>query len=108
MKSSLKFTAIALLLGGVLDVQNLNAATYASAAAVPYDSEINPFAVRVSRIFASPGTPKEFATSIDALSKTSSNTNNSNQEKRLLLYTLVSEVVKSELPLRTGLNECKN
>jgi hypothetical protein len=99
MKSSLKFTAIALLLGGVLHVQNLNAATYASAAAVPYDSEINPFAVRVSRIFASPGTPKEFATSIDALSKTSSNTNNSNQEKRLLLYTLVSEVVKSELPL---------
>ena len=52
MKSSLKFTAIALLLGGVLHVQNLNAATYASAAAVPYDSEINPFAVRVSRIFA--------------------------------------------------------
>ena len=99
MKSSLKFTAIALLLGGVLHVQNLNAATYASAAAVPYDSEINPFAVRVSRIFASPGTPKEFATSIDALSKTSSNTNNSNQEKRLLLCTLVSEVVKSELPL---------
>ena len=99
MKSSLKFTAIALLLGGVLHVQNLNAATYASAAAVPYDSEINPFAVRVSRIFASPGTPKEFATSIDALSKTSSNTNNSNQEKRLLLCTLVSEVIKSELPL---------
>ena len=31
MKSSLKFTAIALLLGGVLHVQNLNAATYASA-----------------------------------------------------------------------------
>ena len=96
MKSSLKFTAIALLLGGVLHVQNLNAATYASAAAVPYDSEINPFAVRVSRIFASPGTPKEFATSIEALSKTPSNTN---QEKRLLLCTLVSEVIKSELPL---------
>jgi len=99
MKSSLKFTAIALLLGGVLHVQNLNAATYASVVAIPSDSAINPFAERVSRIFASPGTPKEFATSIDALSKTSSNTNNSNQEKRLLLHTLVSEVIKSELPL---------
>jgi|694.fasta_scaffold91707_3 hypothetical protein len=101
MKSSLKFTAIALLLGGVLHVQNLNAAaltaaTYGSVAAIPYDSAINPFAERVSRIFASPGTPKEFATSIEALSKTPSNTN---QEKRLLLCTLVSEVVKSELPL---------
>ncbi len=96
MKSSLKFTAIALLLGGVLHVQNLNAATYASVVAIPSDSAINPFAERVSRIFASPGTPKEFATSVEALSKTTSNTN---QEKRLLLYTLVSEVVKSELPL---------
>ncbi len=101
MKSSLKFTAIALLLGGVLHVQNLNAAaltaaTYGSVAAIPYDSAINPFAERVSRIFASPGTPKEFATSIEALSKTPSNTN---QEKRLLLCTLVSEVIKSELPL---------
>ena len=28
MKSSLKFTAIALLLGGVLQVQNLNAAAF--------------------------------------------------------------------------------
>ena len=95
MKSSLKFTAIALLLGGVLQVQNLNAAAF-DPDAINYDSAINPFAERVNRIFASPGTPREFATSIEALSRATSNTN---QDKRLLLYTLVNEVIKSELPL---------
>ncbi len=93
MKSSLKFTAIALLLGGVLHVQNLNAA---ASDGVDYGSAINPFAEKVRAIFASPGTPKEFATSIETLSRTPSNTN---QEKRLLLNTLVSEVVKSERSL---------
>ena len=93
MKSSLKFTAIALLLGGVLQVQNLNAA---ASDAINYDLAINPFAESVSRIFASHGTPREFATSIEGLSRAPTNTN---QEKRLLLYTLVDQVIKSELPL---------
>ena len=82
MKSSLKFTAIALLLGGVLQVQNLNAA---ASDAINYDLAINPFAESVSRIFASHGTPREFATSIEGLSRAPTNTN---QEKRLLLYAV--------------------
>jgi len=93
MKSSLKFTAIALLLGGVLHIQSLDAAT---SDGVNYDLAINPFAERVSRIFASSSTSREFATSIEALSRATSNTN---QDKRLLLHTLVSEVLTSERPL---------
>jgi len=93
MKSSLKFTAIALLLGGVLHIQSLDAAT---SDGVNYDLAINPFAERVRGIFASSSTSREFATSIEALSRATSNTN---QDKRLLLHTLVGEVLTSERPL---------
>ena len=61
MKSSLKFTAIALLLGGVLQVQNLNAAT----ATIPVDmfQELgNPS----GRLIAADGA-KEFAKCVETL-----------------------------------------
>lgn len=61
MKSSLKFTAIALLLGGVLHVQNLNAATYASAL-----DEITQEFKSSSGTFS---TPKTFAASVSKLYK---------------------------------------
>ncbi len=92
MKSSLKFTAIALLLGGVLHIQSLDAASDG----VNYGLAINPFTEQVRGIIASSSTSREFATSIETLSRVTSNTN---QDKRLLLHTLVSEVITSERPL---------
>ena len=88
MKSSLKFTAIALLLGGVLHIQSLDAASDG----VNYGLAINPFTEQVRGIIASSSTSREFATSIETLSRVTSNTN---QDKRLLLHTLVSPLFKT-------------
>lgn len=89
MKSSLKFTAIALLLGGVLHVQNLNAATTAPVSLDMLDELSNPS----GRFSSQTEGPKEFVSCIEKLVERYSN----NQD---FVDALKAAVISSFLPLK--------